>query len=82
MTQTSEQEQLPDQTRTHDAVDVWVEAPDVVGGVAVGEDGGSCGAQTFLIPHVGPPRPTAVRGGQVQRRAALQRHKENRWLDF
>lgn len=64
----------------YDAVDVRVEAPDVVGGVAVGVDGGGCGGapqrlQTFLVPHVGTPRAAAVRGGQVQRGAALRKGK-------
>lgn len=50
----------------------------MVGGAAVGVDGGGGGGapqwlQTLLVPHVGSPRSTAVRGGQVQRRTALQR---------
>lgn len=61
---------------THNAVEVRVEAPDVVGGVTVGGGGGGGGApqwfQTLLIPHVGPSRATAVGRGQVQGGAALQ----------
>ncbi len=70
--------------RPYDAVEVGVEAPDVMGGVAVGVDGGGCGGapqwlQALLIPHVGSPRPTAVRGGQVQGRTTLQR-TERTWM--
>lgn len=62
----------------YDAVEVGVEAPDVVGGVAAGVNGRGCGdapqgLQTLLVPHVGAPGPAAVGGGQVQGRAALQR---------
>lgn len=62
----------------YDAVEVGVEAPDVVGGVAAGVHGRGCGdapqgLQTLLVPHVGAPGPAAVGGGQVQGRAALQR---------
>ena len=63
---------------THDAVEVGVEAPNVMGGVAVGVDGGGRGGapqrlQALLVPHVSSPGPTAVWGGQVQRRTALKR---------
>lgn len=51
----------------------------MMGGVAVGGvdgGGGDGGApqwlQALLVPHVGSPGPTAVRGGQVQGRPALQ----------
>lgn len=70
--------------RPYDAVEVRVEAPDVMGGVAVGVDGGGCGdapqwLQALLVPHVGSPRPTAVWRGQVQGRTALQR-TETTWM--
>lgn len=53
--------------KTHDAVEVRVKAPNVVGGVAVGGRGGTPQwFQTLLVPHVGAPGPTAVRWGQVQ----------------
>lgn len=50
---------------THDAVEVGVEAPDVMGGVSVGIDGGGRGGapqrlQALLVPHVSSPGPTAV----------------------
>lgn len=46
---------------TYDAVHIRVEAADVMGGVTTGSH--CCTPewlQTFLIPHVGSPRPTAV----------------------
>lgn len=55
----------------------------MVGGVAVGVDGGGRGGassqrlQTFLVPHVGSSGPTAVRRRQIQRRAALQGHTQD-----
>lgn len=59
---------------TYDAVQVGVEAPDVMGGVAAGGHGGaSQRLQAFLVPHVGSPGPTAVRGRQVEGGAALRR---------
>lgn len=53
-----------------------------MGGVAVGVDGGGRGGdpqwlQALLVPHVGSSRPTAVRGGQVQGRAALQKFRKD-----
>ncbi len=68
--------------RPYDAVEVGVEAPNVMGGVAVSVDGGGLRSapqwpQALLIPHVGSPRPTAVRGGQVQRRATLKKGRED-----
>lgn len=61
-------------TPTYDAVEVRVEAPDVMGGVAAGRRGGTPQwLQALLVPHVGSTRPAAVRGGQVQGRPALQR---------
>lgn len=58
---------------TYDAVEVGVEAPDVMGGVAAGGRGGAPQRlQALLVPHVGSSRPAAVRGGQVQGRPALQ----------
>lgn len=54
----------------------------MVCGVAVGVDRHGCdGApqwlQTLLIPHVGSPRPTAVRWGQIQGRTTLQSKEED-----
>jgi len=66
--------------RPYDAVEVGVVASYVVGGaggVSRGGDGGGGGhgsperLQTLLVPHVCSPGTAAVRGGEVQRRAAL-----------
>ena len=54
-----------------------------MGGVVVGAEGGGRGGapqrlQALLVPHVGSPGATAVRGGQVQGGTALQR-TERTW---
>ena len=77
--------------RPHNAVEVRVVAPSVMGSAGgVGRDGGGGGhrppqgLQTLLVPHVRSPRTTAVRGGQVERRPTLvaEDHREAETREF